>query len=129
MKDYIHDIFYDNILSFITKKYGTKLNDNEREDKAYEIITDLKSANKFTVEMTQALIEKKGFNDCYSSNVNGKSVYALVKVGMFKKIKVCYFISRSKDELTSAYLDMIYDELHRQANGENVFGSNEYKNG
>ena len=88
MKDYIHDIFYDNILSFITKKYGTKLNDNEREDKAYEIITDLKSANKFTVEMTQALIEKKGFNDCYSSNVNGKSVYALVKVGMRSEERV-----------------------------------------
>lgn len=129
MKNYIHDIFYDTLLSIITKKYGTSLNDDQREDKAYEIISELKAENKFTVEMTQALIDKKGFNDSYAANVNGKSVYALVKEGMFKKVKVCFFISRNKDSITSEYLEQVYEELRRQANGENVFGSKEYKNG
>jgi hypothetical protein len=129
MKNYIYDIFYDTILSIITKKYGTSLNDDEREDKAFELISELRSENKFTVEMTQALIDKKGFNDSYATNIGGKSVYALVKEGMFKKVKVCYFITRNKDSITSEYLEQAYEELRSQANGENIFGSKDYKNG
>lgn len=34
MKNYIREIFWDIILSIITKKYGTSLNDDQREDKA-----------------------------------------------------------------------------------------------
>jgi hypothetical protein len=48
---------------------------------------------------------------------------------MFKKIKCCYFITRVKDEITGPYLEQIYEELRRQANGENIFGSKDYKNG
>jgi hypothetical protein len=129
MKNYIYDIFYDLLLSVITKKYGTTINDDQREDKAYEIIGELRAENKFTVDMTQALIDKKGFNASYSENVNGQSVYALVKEGMFKKIKCCYFITRNKNEINGAYLEQIYEELRRQANGENIFNAKEYKNG
>jgi hypothetical protein len=129
MKNYIHDIFYDTILSIVTKKYGNSLNDDQREDKAFEIISDLRADNKFTVDMTQALIDKKGFNDCYTANIDGHSVYVLAKEGMFKKVKVCFFITRNKDEITAEYLEQVYEELRRQANGENVFNSKEYKNG
>jgi hypothetical protein len=129
MKNYIPDIFFDTILSIITKKYGTTLNDDEREDKAYDLIDELKENNKFTVDMTQALIDKKGFNDCYVTNAGGTSVYALVKEGMFKKVKVCFLITRNKDRIDGEYLDQIYEELRRQANGENVFNSRDYKNG
>jgi hypothetical protein len=129
MKNYIHEIFYDQLLSVITKKYGTSLNDDQREDKAFEIISDLHAANKFTVEMTQALIDKKGFNASSMENIGGQPVYALAKEGMFKKIKCCYFITRVKDEITGPYLEQIYEELRRQANGENIFGSKDYKNG
>ncbi len=129
MKEYLHDIFFDQLLSIVTKKYGTTINDEQREDKAYEIISNLRVENKFTVEMTQALIEKKGFNDSFQSNVNGTPVYALVKEGMFKKVKCCYFITRTKEDITGKYLEDIYDELRRQAGGENVFNTKEYKDG
>ena len=129
MKNYLYDIFYDLLLSVVTRKYGTKLNDEQRENKVDEMIGEMKALNKFTVDSTQALIDKKGLNGSYSDSINGQSVYCLYKEGMFKKKKVCYFITRVKDELTTQYLDQVYEELRRQANGENVFNSPEYKNG
>ena len=62
MKNYLREIFSDILLSIVTKKYGTSLNDYQREEKADEIIQELHDKNTFTVEMTQALIDKKGFN-------------------------------------------------------------------
>lgn len=128
MKNYLRFIFSDIILSIITRKYGTSLNDDEREAKADELIQGLHDNNSFTVDMTQALLDKKGFNNVYSTNVHGEPVYGLVKEGMFHKVKTCYFITRQKDEITNDYLDKIYEQLRKQAAGENVFGSPDYKN-
>lgn len=61
-ENYLREIFSDILLSIVTKKYGTSLNDYQREEKADEIIQELHDKNTFTVEMTQALIDKKGFN-------------------------------------------------------------------
>ena len=99
MKNYLREIFSDILLSIVTKKYGTSLNDYQREEKADEIIQELHDKNTFTVEMTQALIDKKGFNTFYTSNIGGTPVYALVKEGMFHKVKICYFITRNKDTI------------------------------
>lgn len=126
MKNYIRDIFWDVILSIITKKYGTTINDDQREEKADEYIEELHQQNKFTVEMTQALIDKKGMNNFYTTNIQGKPVYGLVKEGLFHKVKTCYFITRNKDEITGAYLDQVYEELRKQAMGENIFKSPDY---
>ncbi len=41
MKNYLREIFSDILLSIVTKKYGTSLNDYQREEKADEIIQDL----------------------------------------------------------------------------------------
>ncbi len=128
MKNYIRDIFWDIILSIITKKYGTSINDQQREDKADEYIQQLHDSDSFTVDMTQAIIDKKGLNDFYTANINGSPVYALVKTGMFNKVKLRYFITRNKDAITVEYLDQVYDELRRQTAGENVFNSPEYLN-
>ena len=38
MKNYLREIFSDILLSIVTKKYGTSLNDYQREEKADEII-------------------------------------------------------------------------------------------
>ena len=78
MKNYLREIFSDILLSIVTKKYGTSLNDYQREEKADEIIQELHDKNTFTVEMTQALIDKKGFNTFYTSNIGGTPVYALL---------------------------------------------------
>lgn len=129
MKNYLREIFSDVILSIVTKKFGNSLNDAQREDKADEIIQELHSNNTFTVDMTQALIDKKGFNNFFTTNLNGTSVYGIVKEGMFHKVKICYFISRSKDTIDNEYLDKVYEELRKQALGENVFHSSDYKNG
>ena len=129
MKNYLREIFSDVILSIVTKKYGNSLNDSQREDKADEIIQELHDNNTFTVEMTQALIDKKGFNKFYTTNLHGTSAYAVVKEGMFHKVKICYFMSRNKDTIDSQYLDKVYEELRKQALGENVFNSPDYKNG
>ena len=58
--------------------------------------------------------------------MGGTSAFKLAKTGLFGKAKVCYFITRNKDKIDGAYLEKIYDELNRQANGENVFSSSEY---
>jgi hypothetical protein len=129
MKNYLRDIFSDVILSIVTKKYGTTLNDFEKEEKADEIIEELRTSDTFTVDMTQALIDKKGFNKVYTDNLHGTSVYCLVKEGMFHKVKVCYFITRNKDNIDKEYLVKIYEELRKQAMGENLFNSKDYKNG
>ncbi|MGN0623082.1 MAG: hypothetical protein ACI4JA_03925 [Oscillospiraceae bacterium] len=128
MKNYIREIFWDTLLSIVTKKYGTSLNDQQKEDKADEIIEQLRAENNFTIEMTQATLDKKGMNNFYTTNINGVPVYAIVKEGMFHKIKTCYFITRNKDEITSKYLDQVYEELRKQAMGENIFKSHDYKN-
>ncbi len=129
MKDYINDIFYDTLLSLVTKKYGTALNDSQREDKVKELVEEVVSEHRIIVHLTQLLIDKLGFNDSYTTNINGQSVYALVKEGMFKKVKLCYFITRKKDSFDIKYLEQVYNELTRQSKGENVFGAKEYKNG
>lgn len=84
MKNYIREIFWDIILSIITKKYGTSLNDDQREDKADEMVEQLRAENNFTVEMTQALLDKKGMNNFYTSNIKGQPVYGIVKEGMIR---------------------------------------------
>ena len=106
MKNYLREIFSDILLSIVTKKYGTSLSDYQREEKADEIIQELHDKNTFTVEMTQALIDKKGFNTFYTSNIGGTPVYALVKEGMFHKVKICYFITRNKDTIDGPYLEI-----------------------
>lgn len=128
MKDYLRTILWDTLLSLITKKYGTKLSDDERIAKAEDILAELKNRNSFTVDMTQAIITKKGINGFTTANVGGQSVFRLAKEGLFGKAKVCYFITRSKDTIDSKYIEQIYDELNRQANGENVFNSPDYVN-
>lgn len=55
MKNYLREIFSDILLSIVTKKYGTSLNDYQREEKADEIIQELHDKNTFTVEMTQSI--------------------------------------------------------------------------
>lgn len=129
MDNYLYDIFFDTFLSLITKKYGTSLSDQQRIDKAEEIIADFHKTNSYTVDMTQALINKKGFNHVTAKVIDGKPVFALTKEGLFKKVKVCYFCTRQKDVIDNDYLDLIYDELRKQAMGENIFNSPDYKNG
>lgn len=128
MKDFLRDVLWDTLLSIITKKYGTSLNDSQREAKADDIIAELKGSNGFTVDMIQSIIDKKGLNYFESASVGGTSAFKLAKTGLFGKAKVCYFITRNKDKIDGAYLEKIYDELNRQANGENVFSSSEYVN-
>ena len=129
MKDYVTEIFWDYVLSALTKKHGTKINDDQRETLANEYIEKVKQENGFTVQMTQAIIDKKGITKCYSESCNGTPVFYLVKEGMFKKVKVCYLISRKKEGLSKEYLEQIYNELRQQAQGENIFNSPDYKNG
>lgn len=126
MENFLKVLFGDLVLSLIIKKYGSKMTDKERQDKADELIRILHDSNSYTVEMAQKLIDQKGFNTHYTTQVNGVSVFALVKEGMFHKEKVRYFITRNKEKLDSAYMEQIYDELRRQAQGENVFNSSEY---
>ncbi len=40
----------------------------------------------------------------------GTPVYALVKEGMFHKVKICYFITRNKDTIDGPYLEKIYEK-------------------
>ena len=54
------------------------------------------------------------------------SCFRLVKEGFFGKAKVCYFITRTKDKMDSTYLEQVYEELRRQAAGENIFNSDKY---
>ncbi|MBR6103222.1 MAG: hypothetical protein IKP95_12395 [Ruminococcus sp.] len=128
MKDFLRDVLGDTILSLITKKYGSKLTDSEREAKVEDTIAELKTKHGFTVDMIQSIIDKKGLNYFENSSVSGQSVFRLVKTGLFGKSKVCYFITRTKEAVDGQYLDKIYDELNRQASGENVFGSPDYVN-
>ena len=128
MKDYLSEIFTDPILSFLTKKYGTKLNDNERLNKCSEMLDNLRKDANFSISSTQSIIDKKGINSFEPTNINGKSVYVLLKRGLFGKPKICYYITRIKDEITSQYLDQVFDELRQQATGVNVFNSPDYKN-
>ena len=128
MKDYLKDVLWDTLLSIITRKYGTTLSDSQREAKAEDIIAELKAQFGFTVDMTQSIIDKKGLNYFENASVKGQSVFKLAKTGLFGKAKICYFITRNKDAIDGPYLEKIYDELNRQANGENVFGSPDYVN-
>jgi len=128
VKDFLRVLFWDTLLSIITKKYGHSLNDSQKEAKADDIIAELKGTNGFTVDMIQSVIDKKGLNAFENTSVNGKSVVKLVKTGLFGKAKVCYYITRNKEKIDGAYMEQIYDELNRQANGENVFGASDYVN-
>ena len=128
MKDYLIELFGDIMMSYLTKKYGTKLNDDQRIEKYVEEFRRLKDEANFTVTSTQSIFDKKGINSGESTMLNGEPVIRLVKSGMFGKVKVCYYITRIKDEITVEYLDRIFDELRRQANGENVFSAPDYKN-
>lgn len=128
MKDYLIELFGDIMMSYLTKKYGTKLNDDQRIEKYVEEFRRLKDEASFTVTSTQSIFDKKGINSGESTMLNGEPVIRLVKSGMFGKVKVCYYITRIKDEITVEYLDKIFDELRRQANGENVFSAPDYKN-
>lgn len=127
--NYLKDVLFDVILSIITKKYGTSLNDSQKEEKADEFIAELHEKNFFTVEKTQVLIDKAGFNNFYTTKLGDRSVYVLVKEGMFHKVKACWFFTRSKDVVDGPYLEQVYKELSGQASGENVFGSKDYKKG
>lgn len=126
MDNFLKVIFGDLVLSLVTKKYGSSMTDQQRQDKADELIRILHDSNSYTVEMAQKLIDQKGFNSHYTTQINGTSVIALVKEGMFHKAKVRYFITRNKERLDAAYMEQIYDELRRQAQGENIFNTNEY---
>ncbi len=128
MKDYLIEIFGDIMMSWLTKKYGSKLNDNQRIEKYVECFKQLKADANFTVTSTQSIFDKKGINSSEPTMLNGEPVFRLTKSGMFGKVKICYYITRVKDELTVPYLDKIFDELRRQANGENVFSAPDFKN-
>ncbi|MBO6141722.1 MAG: hypothetical protein J6O40_08020 [Ruminococcus sp.] len=128
MKDYLVEIFGDIMMSWLTKKYGTKLSDDQRLDKYVEEFRRLKDEANFSVTSTQSIFDKKGINSAEPTMLNGEPVFRLTKSGMFGKVKVCYYISRIKDEITVDYLDKIFDELRRQANNENVFSAPDYKN-
>ena len=128
MKDYLIQIFGDIMMSWLTKKYGTKLTDDQRIDKYVEEFNRLKQEANFSVTSTQGIFDKKGINSAEGTMLNGEPVFRLTKSGMFGKVKVCYYISRIKDEITVEYLDKIFDEIRRQANGENVFSAPDYKN-
>lgn len=126
MDNFLKVVFNDIVLSLVTKKYGSSMTDSQREEKADEIIRILHDTNSYSVEMAQKLIDQKGFNTFYNTQIDGKSVTGFVKEGMFHKPKVRYFITRRKDNLDSDYMDQIYDELRRQAMGENVFNTKDY---
>ena len=126
MDNFLKVVFNDTVLSLVTKKYGSSLNDRQREEKADEMIRILHDSNSYSVEMAQKLIDQKGFNTFYTTQIEGKSVIGFYKEGMFHKAKVRYFITRKKDNLDSDYMDQIYDELRRQAMGENVFNTKDY---
>ncbi len=126
MDNFLKVVFNDIVLSLVTKKYGSSMTDSQREEKADEIIRILHDTNSYSVEMAQKLIDQKGFNTFYNTQIDGKSVTGFVKEGMFHKAKTRYFITRRKDNLDSDYMDQIYDELRRQAMGENVFNTKDY---
>ena len=128
MKDFLTAIFEDPILSYLTRKYGTKLNDSQRLAKCQETLSYLRDNANFSITSTQAIVDKKGLNEFESTNLNGQSVYRLTKKGLFGKPKLCYYITRTKDEVTIPYLDQIFDELRQQALGDNIFNAPDYKN-
>ena len=128
MKDYLIEILGDIMMSYLTKKYGSKLNDDQRLDKYVEEFKRLKAEADFSVTSTQAIFDKKGINSSEPTMLDGEPVFRLTKSGLFGKVKICYYISRVKDEITVSYIDKIFDEMRRQANGENVFSAPDYKN-
>jgi hypothetical protein len=126
MTNYLVDIFYDTVSCIITRKYGSSFTDAQRKEMILNYIDELKAGNIFTIEQTQAIIDKKGFNNFYAESVNGVSCYRLVKEGFFGKAKVCYYITRTKDKMDAQYLEQVYEELRKQAAGENIFNSDKY---
>lgn len=128
INDYIKDIFYDTITSIINRKVGSHHNESERNKLVEEYIANLRMGNMYYIESTQALINQKQFNKALTATINGKSCYKLVKLGAFGKIKLCYFITKRKDEIDGPYLEQVYDELNKQSMGMNVFNSPDYKN-
>ena len=113
MKNYLREIFSDILLSIVTKKYGTSLNDYQREEKADEIIQELHDKNTFTVEMTQALIDKKASIPLYLQ-YRGTPVYALVKRGNVPQGKDLLFITRNKDTIDGRILKRYMKSLENR---------------
>lgn len=126
MTNYLVDIFYDTVSGIITQKYGSSFTDAKRREMIMEYLDNIRAGNVFTIEQTQAIIDKKGFNNIYTDSINGVSCFRLVKEGFFGKAKVCYFITRTKNKMDAEYLEQVYEELRRQAAGENVFNSDRY---
>lgn len=83
IENYIKEVFEDTIAGMVCRKYGSRLNDNEREQKAEELAEKIR----------------------------------LSSVPVYEKTK----------EITSEFLEQALDELERQYEGENVFGSPDYK--
>lgn len=128
VKDYLTEMFTDTMLSYYTKKYSTALNDSERMEKCTSYFDSLRQEDPFTVSSTQILFDSKGLNDFEATTLDGKPVFRIVKLGLFNKVKVCYYITRTKDKVTADYLKLIYHELIQQTIGVNVFSASDYKN-
>ncbi|MBQ8965552.1 hypothetical protein [Ruminococcus sp.] len=125
--NYIKEIFSDTIASMVYRKEGSRLSDKERNQKVEELVEKIRVSNVMLYEQTQEIIDRCEFDSYKPAVVNGKSCYKLLKMGRFKKVLMCYFISKTKGEVTAEYLEQVLDELKRQSEGENVFGSPDYK--
>lgn len=127
ISNYIRDIFADNVASMVYRKYGSSLSDKQREEKVAEQVEKIRLTNVRVYEQTQELLDELKFNAYMPATVNGKSCYKLMKLGFLRKVQACYFISKTKNDVTAEYLDQVLDELQRQHEGENVFGSPDFK--
>ena len=127
IENYIKEVFSDTIASMVYRKEGSRLSDKERAQKVDELVERIRLSNVLIYEKTQEIIDQCQFEIYAPAVVNGKSCYKLMKMGRFFKVHICYFISKTKGEITSEYLEQVLDELQRQSEGENVFGSPDYK--
>lgn len=127
ISNYVRDIFADNVASMVYRKYGSSLSDKQREEKVAEQVEKIRLTNVRVYEQTQEILDELKFNAYMPATVNGKSCYKLMKLGFLRKVQACYFISKTKNDVTAEYLDQVLDELQRQHEGENVFGSPDFK--
>ncbi len=123
--NYIKEVFSDTIASSIYRTEGSHMSDKERADKVDAAVEKIRLSNVLLYEQTQEMINRCEFDSYKPAMVNGRSCYKLLKTtGKFKKkTLLCYFISKTKGEITAEYLEQVLDELRRQSEGENVFGS------
>lgn len=127
ISNYVRDIYADNVASMVYRKFGSSLSDKDREEKVNEQIEKIRLSNVRVFEQTQEIFDEIKFNAYMPVTVNGKSCYKLMKIGHFRKVHVCYFISKAKNDLSAEFLEQILSEVQRQHDGENVFGSPDYK--